>query len=947
MEASSTQSFVLAKPVASTIRQKVQVQLRVQLPSQSQADSGIAGHAGKGRRFNSVQALSALALSGGLLVRTRARLRRRRSHVTARRSFELFFDVPNLLVALSPDLPVPSIAEVQASASGLSDIASNGFGMAVDGVSAQIGQASQSVSSAAATVSSILQDIARDPQLAEKNLEASLSPERLGELTKALSELLGKALGNLPPEFAAAFKDPLAESVKAPAAAGVALVALLGLRRGPQPWLSELPRRYDAAWIEAYWNRRPLQLLSKLFSVGSKLGYFTLLLQLDKATGKEDENMPARAEQARELVTDLGVAFIKIAQVQATRPDLLAAPYQKEFEKLLEQVRPFGKDKAFETLRRAFPDVEGLFDSVSAFEKPVASASVGQVYKASIKGKEVAVKVQRPDVREQVTIDIYVIRSACKFAASLPFDRIAKQAKSSLDLIDIAAPTWFEELDYKAEAANQEKFAGTVESCELIRDSIVVPKVVMATGEVLVQEWLEGKKLSDPNLKEKAPQVVNLLLNAYMVQFLETGFLHGDPHPGNFILLPSGQLGILDYGLMTTIKADKRVAFIEYLMHLQAKEYDSCLQDLINLEFIPAEIGDDREAREILVPALASTLSTLYSEGGDMNKKQEIFAKKREEMKGTGKLEQLQAQLQAISKKYGSFQLPGYFTLIIRAFSTLEGLGLRVDQNFNIVQECFPYIARRLLTDDSLRIREALKSYLYMGRRRVAVKRIDDLAKGFGTFTNLMKGDRAEYISKESSAEKVHIEQPKPSAASSSSTSPPKLDGATKDIADVIFSPGGNFLQDILIDEGVAAVDALSRAALLQLLRTLGPLSLPLTLPLGLLLGGQAESKILAREDKEALLLLRRIVQIIQVPGSEPREESPSFTGEDIRGAAEALQRLQPLAQGLLPAVAPGATAFASRFAQQLTRRILLRLAQDIEQGAGLGRNRNRQASPA
>merc|ERR1719361_1166967 len=117
-------------------------------------------------------------------------------------------------------------------------------------------------------------------------------------------------------------------------------------------------------------------------------------------------------------------------------------------------------------------------------------------------------------------------------------------------------------------------------------------------------------------------------------------------------------------------------------------------------------------------------------------------------MQASGKLEELRNQLQEISKKYaGSFRLPPYFTLILRAFSTLEGLGLKTNENFAIVQECFPYIARRLITDDTFRMRSALRSYLYRGRQRITVARIDSLASGFSSFTNLMRGSRREAMS--------------------------------------------------------------------------------------------------------------------------------------------------------------------------------------------------------
>ena len=115
----------------------------------------------------------------------------------------------------------------------------------------------------------------------------------------------------------------------------------------------------------------------------------------------------------------------------------------------------------------------------------------------------------------------------------------------------------------------------------------------------------------------------------------------------------------------------------------------------------------------------------------------------------------------------------------------------------------------------------------------------------------------------------------------------------------MVFSPDGNFLQDLLIEEGVAAIDALSRASLVRLLRTLGPLALPLALPLNLLLGGADDQQLLSREDKQSLLVLRRITELVDAgrrPAAESDEAAADF-GETVRS----LQRLQPIAQGLLP----------------------------------------------
>eukprot|EP00931_Biecheleriopsis_adriatica_P056053 TRINITY_DN33223_c0_g1_i1.p1 TRINITY_DN33223_c0_g1~~TRINITY_DN33223_c0_g1_i1.p1 ORF type:complete len:929 (-),score=231.58 TRINITY_DN33223_c0_g1_i1:7-2793(-) len=840
-------------------------------------------------------------------------------------------------------LPIPSPDDLQAAANSVSASASQTVSGTV-GAAASLAANAGDLTSKLSSLTSGLPEELRGPVSDIVKTSSSVSKEAQEEIVKAL-------VAALPPEATTILQTPaLWQPAVLPAEVGAVLVGFLTLRRGPQRWKEELPRKYDPEWIAAYWRQRPLKLFSRFLESGLKIGYYTLCVYVDEWTGNLEKMRPERAVQARELITDLGVTFIKTAQLWASRPDILPEEYIKEYQKLLEQVRPFDKELAMQTLRRSKSDGASaleLFEDLSVFEKPIAAASVGQVYKAYLGGRKVAVKVQRPDVREQSTLDLYVIRSACALGAYLPFERLARQCKQTADLVDLTAPTFIDELDYEAEASNQRRFATMVEGCDLIKGAVVVPEVIYSSQEVLVQEWLDGKKLTEPGAaQEQAGKVVKLLLNSYMVQFLETGYLHGDPHPGNFILMDNGKLGILDYGLMTSISSDKRLAFIEFLMHLQAKEYASCLQDLVNLEFFPAALAEDREAREVIVPTLASTLSTLYEEGGDLKKKAEAFKQQREEMKAAGKLDGLREQLMAISKKYsGAFKLPSYFTLILRAFATLEGLGLKTSENFAIVKECFPYIARRLITDDSFRMREALKSYLYRGRRRISVKRIDDLVDGFGSFTNLMKGSRSSAMRAggPTVAEASHEGDSRSASSTDNATATlatrdVSIDTATLDIAEVVFSPDGNFLQDILIDEGVAAIDALSRATLVNLVQRLGPAALPISLPLGFLFGS-GNSRILQREDKEALLVIRRITRLMQ-PGGHDRDadSSQSQSNIDLSSAVQDLQRLQPLAAGLLPTITPGAAAFARRFLAELGKRILLRSADDIERGSAMRR---------
>jgi len=877
--------------------------------------------------------LAAAAAAAGSRASLSRRERRRKGGklTTARRVWEVALELPE---------PADLQAAVQAAASGVAA-----------SIPAEVASIASTAGATATTAtSSAGASVAEAAATAIASLPAP-PPEVAAEATKLAAALLRA----LPPELAAGLPDAVAleqaaaawAPVGPPAAAGAAITALLALRRGPMPFLEELPRVYDGPWIEAYWQRRPLKLLRRFVEVAIKAGGFSSAVELDKLLGRDEEMMPQRAVEARELITDLGPAFVKIVQVWASRPDILPEAYQKELEKLLEQVRPFGKEEALETLRRNITGaggVQGAFDDLSAFDKPVASASVGQVYKATVKGREVAVKVQRPDVREQVTLDLFVIRRLAAYGSLLPVERYANQFRSLFELIDRAAPPFIEELDYEREAANQRRFAETIACCDLVSDAVIVPEVLLASREVLVQEWLPGKKLTEQGAaKDQAEKVVKVLLNSYMVQFLETGFLHGDPHPGNFVLTPDGKLGILDYGLMTEVSPARRVAFIEYIMHVQAKMYDECLQDLVNLGFLPQGIADDQEAREVIVPGLASTLTILYEGSGDLREQQKKFKKQREELqKEPGKLEQLREKLQAIAKKYGSFRLPGYMTLILRAFATLEGVGLRSDGSFSIIKECFPYVARRLLTDDSLRIRDALRAYLYKGRKRIAAQRIDDLANGFSSFTNIMKGSRSEAV--KAGAPVPEVMRTETAVVAEGSREVAEIDTAAQDLASVVFSPDGNFLQELLIEEGVASVNALSRAALLQLFRALGPFATPLSLPLGFLLGAtnNVESVLLKREDKEALLLIRKVVRLVQGAEAPAQQheagDQPSRSGGTLLQTVEDLQRLQPIASGLAPSVAPGAVAFSERFLRTLASRSLLRLAEDLERRAGIRR---------
>jgi predicted unusual protein kinase regulating ubiquinone biosynthesis (AarF/ABC1/UbiB family) len=717
--------------------------------------------------------------------------------------------------------------------------------------------------------------------------------------------------------------------------------AAIGLARGVEA--DALPTTYDVAKIRAYWSRRPAAITKRSGSLLADVMGWVLALLLDIQTGKVEKNSVERAGQLKELIAKQGPAFVKVGQAVAIRPDLLPPAYLEALQTLLDGVKPFSSVEARELIRQELgKPLEDVFEDVSAFEEPVAAASIGQVYKARLKatkvmekeqgdwGMDVAVKVQRPAILEVVTLDLLVIRSVLESLASLPKEgplgQIQQGAEGFLPVLDVAAERFLEELDFGLEASNASRFEADMNSVPFVRGTIKVPHVFRScsTGKVLTQEWVAGRKLTEIEAsntnKETREKLVETLLNSYMVQFLETGFLHADPHPGNFLLEDNGRLCILDYGMMTTISEEQRIAFVEYIAHLSAKEYDKTLGDLVNLGFVPPELANDPVSRSIVVPVLAETLETLYGTGGGITAKTDALNAQQSSRVG-----ELSEKLDDLAKQY-PLSLPPYFVLILRAFGTLEGLGLSVDSNYAIVDECFPYIARRLLSDDSPRMRAALRSFVYGGSDRLKVSRVKDIAGGFSKFTNSM-----------GATESLTIEDAKVLS---------ELDPATRDALSIVFSGEGNYLQDLVVEEAVRAADSLSRNGATQAWQLLGSASpfatlatiTPLALVPGLnasiflsILASQNKDAIaLTFDDKKNLALLRALVELAAGPSGGSVQSLDKIFAQ-LPGAANGVSRIETDSiRAILPTVAPGVQRMSNKFIEKFQQRLAERTRDDL-----------------
>jgi len=271
----------------------------------------------------------------------------------------------------------------------------------------------------------------------------------------------------------------------------------------------------------------------------------------DATAGPADETTDKAEAFAADLEA-MGPTFIKLGQLLSTRFDLLPAAYTTALSRLQDEVEPVDLDVIRKTISNELgADVRHLFADFDP--EPLAAASLGQVHRARLhSGREVAVKVQRPGVREQVTGDMATLARIAAVAdkgsdlgRTYGFAGLLREFERSLRL----------ELDYRREARNLTRFA------ELTRDYdlLVVPRPVLdlTTGRVLTMEYIEGRKVTDVGalglLDIDAPAMVEQLFSAYLKSILDNGFLHADPHPGNLLVTDDGRLGIIDLGMVTTV----------------------------------------------------------------------------------------------------------------------------------------------------------------------------------------------------------------------------------------------------------------------------------------------------------------------------------------------------------------------------------------------------------
>jgi predicted unusual protein kinase regulating ubiquinone biosynthesis (AarF/ABC1/UbiB family) len=453
--------------------------------------------------------------------------------------------------------------------------------------------------------------------------------------------------------------------------------------------LAESSKRYNPEAIARYYNRRPWLVAWRSLRISSMFGRFVGGLKLDQWTGRTESNVPLRAMQLRKLLTHLGPTFIKIGQALSTRPDLVRKDFLEQLTLLQDQLPAFPTEQAFAIIERELQSpIEDIFQDISP--QPVAAASLGQVYKGRLyNGQEVAVKVQRPGLARKLTLDLHIIRWATKIIGQwLPVNLSHDLSM----IVDEFGTKLFEEIDYQNEGRNAEQFA------QNFRDSrdVKVPEIYWkySKGFVLTLEWINGFKLTSSqcmlDAKATPDNFIRVGVETGLRQLLEFGFFHADPHPGNLFALADGRMAYIDFGMMDQLAQDTKEALVDALVHLINKDYKNLGKDFINLGFLTP----DTDLTPI-IPDLEIVFADLIGASvGEFNFK-------------------------VVTDRFSDlmyrhpFRIPAKFALIIRSLVTQEGVALCLNPNFKIVEVSYPYIAKRLLSEESPEFRRRLLEVLF------------------------------------------------------------------------------------------------------------------------------------------------------------------------------------------------------------------------------------------
>jgi ubiquinone biosynthesis protein len=408
-------------------------------------------------------------------------------------------------------------------------------------------------------------------------------------------------------------------------------------------------------WKHGFGEILKLVVLQKFIGMDEK--------QLNEKAAKE-ELMPVRIRLALE---ELGPTFIKFGQVLSSRRDLISDELYFELCKLQDHVPPFDGELAQKIVEDELGHpIKTLFSSFTV--KPIAGASIAQVHKARMKdGTKVAVKVQRPDIRKVIELDLAILHDLARFTEKNVTDL---SGMNPVGVVEEFSATLLQELDFTHEAENAARYRRQFKD----NPHIKVPEIFdeYSTTRVLTMEFISGISVVDPEALISAgidpTELADNLADLIFQQVLEFGFFHGDPHPGNMCVLPDGVVGLMDYGMMGRFSPSFRSAIAQLLAGLARKDHQQVMNAILEVSKERYTEDSTRMLQEV------EAFSDLHLSGP---------------LKDIKLGEVLNKLLDLL--RHNRLRMNGAFYLGIKAFTQVEAIGRVLNPEFNFIERGEPY----------------------------------------------------------------------------------------------------------------------------------------------------------------------------------------------------------------------------------------------------------------
>ncbi len=467
---------------------------------------------------------------------------------------------------------------------------------------------------------------------------------------------------------------------------------------------------------------RDLDRLREIATVLARHGFGEVLqrLGLEALVANRDSNSELHAaslgQRLRFVLQDLGPSFVKLGQIASTRADLIPADVIAELKVLQDDVKPV----AWADIKAEIEDDLGgslsdIFEHVDP--EALASASIAQVHKGRLREGDtvvdVAIKVQRPRIRDTVERDIDLLYW---FARAMERAIPESRRYSPVDLVAEFDRSIVAELDFMQEAEHAERFAKNFEGDTRVR----FPKVYRRTSgkRVLTLEFLHGKHLDDALAAGwDGKKIASMSIGVVIKMIFEDGFFHADPHPGNILVMGTPEepvLGLLDLGLVGHLSGPMRDKALELMVSAVREDFDAVADALYAL---------GRPTRKVDMKDFRNDVQTLG---------RKYLGRKLGEIQASA----LVRDLIWGAVKHG-IDMPPDFVMVGRALMTMEGTGRQLHPELDLMVEGRPHLLRLIaqryspdrLTSDA--IRAALRLSGMAGQMPEQVSEIlDDLRKG-------------------------------------------------------------------------------------------------------------------------------------------------------------------------------------------------------------------------